>query len=103
MVVKAPKVQSTYEGPCILLRKFLPIIFVIRLNVNAPVRVVHHSKLKPFKGSSVVHGRKALPASIVFGEEVSSLEASKYVSRTGIGQRCLLSCSSVKSAHVVRL
>ena len=48
----SPKLQPTYLGPCLIVRKLNDLIFEIQLSRNGKTRVVHHNKLKPFEGEA---------------------------------------------------
>ena len=48
----SPKLQPTYLGPCLIVRKLNDLIFEMQLSRNGKTRVVHHNKLIPFKGEA---------------------------------------------------
>ena len=48
----SPKLQPTYLGPCLILRKLNDLIFEIQLSRYGKTRAAHHYKLKPFEGEA---------------------------------------------------
>ena len=44
------KLERAFDGPFLITEKRSPINFVIQLNKNGQTLVVHHDKLKPYKG-----------------------------------------------------
>jgi hypothetical protein len=47
------KLEKAYQGPFLITKKTSPVNFVIRLNKEGQERLVHHNKLKMFRGESL--------------------------------------------------
>jgi len=48
----APKLQKVYDGPFLIVQRRSAINFIIQLDKTCAQRLVHHDKLKPYRGSS---------------------------------------------------
>ncbi|CAG2211272.1 unnamed protein product [Mytilus edulis] len=48
----APKLEKTYSGPYIIKRKMSELNFVLQLARDGTEKLIHHNKLKPYKGDN---------------------------------------------------
>jgi hypothetical protein len=48
----APKLEKTYQGPCLVKKKVSEQNYVIQLDASGTERLVHHDKLKPYEGKT---------------------------------------------------
>ena len=48
----SPKLQPTYIGPCLILKKYVTMDYLIQKDRSRKKVVVHHDKLKPYEGVS---------------------------------------------------
>ncbi|VDI51307.1 Hypothetical predicted protein [Mytilus galloprovincialis] len=48
----APKLEKTYSGPYIIKRKMSELNFVLQLTRDGTEKLIHHNKLKPYKGDN---------------------------------------------------
>ena len=49
-VGEAPKLKQAYHGPFLVKKKVTEVDFLIQLDKNGKVQIVHHDKLKPYEG-----------------------------------------------------
>ncbi|CAC5369242.1 unnamed protein product [Mytilus coruscus] len=48
----SPKLEKTYSGPYIIKRRMSELNFVLQLARDGTEKLVHHNKLKPYKGDN---------------------------------------------------
>ena len=49
----SPKLQTLYHGPCLIVQKYNDIVFRVQLSKWGVCQVLHHNKMKPYKGDNI--------------------------------------------------
>ena len=56
-----PKLRRPFQGPFLVIKKLNDLNYMLQLNEKGTRKVVHHNKLKPYKGQMALHwARSAL-------------------------------------------
>ncbi|MEW8191404.1 MAG: reverse transcriptase domain-containing protein [Candidatus Thiodiazotropha endolucinida] len=48
----SPKLQSLYQGPCLIVDKYNDLVYRVQLSKWGICQVLHHNKLKPYEGTN---------------------------------------------------
>ncbi len=51
-----PKWQTAYKGPCVITHKFNDLTYSVQLKETGSTRVLHHNKMKPCLGTTMLLG-----------------------------------------------
>ena len=54
-----PKLRVAYEGPYLIIQKIGDLDYQIQLNQEGTVKIVHHNRLKPYKGDNLLKWAKS--------------------------------------------
>ena len=50
----APKLRRPFEGPYLVIKRFSELVYSIQMNKKGTRKVVHHNRLRPYRGNKTL-------------------------------------------------